>query len=95
MGFRVALVRPDVLGESVVSIIKVERISKLGTTCVVQSLVTANFVPSSLILSTLMVEVIYSSETPVLARVTRRHIPEDSILHRHRRKNHRFYIVDV
>jgi hypothetical protein len=34
-----------------------------------------------------MVEVIHSSETPVLTRATLRHIPEDGILHRHRREN--------
>jgi hypothetical protein len=46
-----------------------------------QLLVTANFVPSSLILFTLMMEAIRSSETSVLARAARHHIAEDSILH--------------
>jgi hypothetical protein len=40
----------------------------------------ANAVPSSLILFTLMIEAMYSSETSVLIRLTRRHIPEDGIL---------------
>jgi hypothetical protein len=31
--------------------------------------------------------------TSVLARVTRRHIPEDSILHSHRRENLKSYLV--
>jgi hypothetical protein len=46
---------------------------------VLRLLVTANVVPSSPILVTLMREVIRSSETSVLARTTKNHIPEDSI----------------
>jgi hypothetical protein len=42
-------------------------------------LVTANVVPSSQILVTLM-EALRSPETPVLTRATRRNIPEDTIL---------------
>jgi hypothetical protein len=49
-------------------------------------LVTAN-VPSTLILSKLMIEAIHSPETSVLTRATRRHIPEDSILRSYRREN--------
>jgi hypothetical protein len=43
--------------------------------------VTANVVASSLIPLTLMMEVTCSSETLVLIRDTRRHIPEDDILY--------------
>jgi hypothetical protein len=43
-------------------------------------LVTVNVVPSSLILSTLMMEAIRSSEMSVLTRATQRHIPEDGTL---------------
>jgi hypothetical protein len=49
--------------------------------------VTANVVPRSPILVTLMVEAMNSYATSVFTRATRRNIPKDRIFHSHLRKN--------
>jgi hypothetical protein len=58
-------------------------------------LVTANAVPCSPILVTLMKEAIRSYETFVLARATWRNIPEGGILHSHRSESLNILQVNV
>jgi hypothetical protein len=60
---------------------------------VLHSLVTANIVPSSLILSILMMKVIRFSEMSGLIRATRRHIPTDGILRSHSCEKFKPYVL--
>jgi hypothetical protein len=60
---------------------------------VIKLLFTANVVPSSPILVTLVKEAIFPSETSVPTRAPQRNIPEDGIIHSHRSENFKLYIL--
>jgi hypothetical protein len=85
---RVPLVRADVSKELNISIIRVTR-------SVCRLLVTANVIPSSQILVTLMMEAQSSSEKYVLIRSTLCNTLEDGILHGHGRESLKSYIVEL
>jgi hypothetical protein len=57
------------------------------------TLLAANFVPTSPILDTLLMEVTHSSETSGLTRATQLDIPEDGSLHTHHSANLKSYIA--
>jgi hypothetical protein len=89
----VADVRIDVSEKCIPSMIRLTRTSELGKMLAItnnqsiflhsmlQLLVTASIVPSSLIHVTLMMEAIHSSQTSVLTRATWHNISEDSFLY--------------
>jgi hypothetical protein len=92
---RAVLVRTDVSEELTASIIRVTRIGELGTVAVTSNrriqrsvLVTANVVPSSLILVNLMVVALNFSETFVCRLLA------NTTLDVHCRENFNFYIIN-
>jgi hypothetical protein len=87
---RVVLVRTDVLEQCITSMIRVT-IKARNISSVLWLLVTVKVVPDSPILVTLMMEVIHTSKTTILTRVTQHNIPEDNILHSHYCENFKSY----
>jgi hypothetical protein len=77
---RVALVRTYVSEEPIASINRMGRIKELHTALGSQ-LLTANVLPNSLILFTLVMEALLYSRKSVRTIATRRNIPEGDILH--------------
>jgi hypothetical protein len=82
---RVDLVWTDVSEELIASNFRVEKSASQRKQVACSSLADC---------FTLKMQAIRSSETSVHTRSTRHHIPENGILHSHRRENLKFYIVN-
>jgi hypothetical protein len=98
---RVAPVRTDVSQERSASIIRVKGIRELRRTLAVtrnwstMRRFTGNVYPSSLILFTLMMWAMSSTESSFLTRATQCHISEDSILHSPHLENLKSFFYSV
>jgi hypothetical protein len=77
----------EVLSAYIIGVKRIGELRRLAVTSKHRLLVTNNVVPSLSILVTLMMEAIGSSEMWVPTRAKWRKIPEDGILHSHRREN--------
>jgi hypothetical protein len=94
MWSHVELVWTDVSEEGIASIFRVEKSASEEPAWAGQQ-PPANADSSLADFCTLKTEAIPSFETSVHTRCTRRHIPEDSILHSHRREKLKFYIENT
>jgi hypothetical protein len=90
----VAFVRTDFLEERIFSIVMVTRIDELGLfpRSLLRLLITDNFVSSSSIYVTLMMEPILSSEKSFLTKAALRHITKGGSLHSLPSESFKFYI---
>jgi hypothetical protein len=84
---RLALVRSDISEKSIACIIRVKTISEPVT--VASVLIQLVFIRS--VLQLLLLLTLFLASTSVLTRATRRHVPQNGILHDHRRENLKSY----